>query len=189
VSAYREAVWQAVPADAMPEAFAERRAFVLAALPARARTLDVGCGDGAFAAELVASGAQVIGVDVSREAVERARRGVSEAEFRLAPEDGPLPIDDDWADVAWAGEVLEHVVDVVGLLLEVRRVLVPAGLLLATTPAAGPLLTRTSKLDPFADHLRFFTRRSLHAVIAEAGFAEVVVRRRRGRLYATAKAA
>lgn len=188
MSAYREAVWLAVPEGAVPEAFAERRAFLLSAVPPHARVLDVGSGDGSFAAELAASGARVIGVDVAREAVERARRGVSQAEFRLAPEDGPLPVEDDWADVAWAGEVLEHVVDVVGLLLEIRRVLVANGLLLVTTPAIGPLLARTSTLDPFADHVRFFTRRSLRAVLREAGFDDVVVHRRRSRLYAQATA-
>lgn len=188
MSAYREAVWQAVTDDAVPEAFAERRAFLLSALPPHARVLDVGAGDGAFAAELAASGASVIGVDVAREAVERARRAVAGAEFRLAPEDGLLPVDDGWADLAWAGEVLEHVVDVVGLLLEIRRVLVANGRLLATTPATGPLLTRTSTLDPFADHVRFFTRRSLRAVLVEAGFTDVSIRRRRGRLYARATA-
>ena len=188
MSAYREAVWQAVSGDAVPEAFAERRAFVLSSIPPHARVLDVGCGDGSFAAELAASGARVIGVDVAREAVERARRGVAGAEFRLAPEDGPLPVEDGWADVAWAGEVLEHVVDVIGLLLEIRRVLAADGLLVATTPANGPLLTRTSRLDPFADHVRFFTRRSLRAVLVEAGFGDVAIRRRRGRLYARATA-
>lgn len=188
MSAYREAVWQAVSEDAVPEAFAERRAFLLPAIPPHARVLDVGSGDGSFAAELAASGARVLGVDVAREAVERARRRVSGAEFRLAPEDGPLPVEADWADVAWAGEVLEHVVDVVGLLLEIRRVLVAGGLLLATTPATGPLVARTSTLDPFADHLRFFTRRSLRAVLSEAGFAAIVVRRRRGRLFVRATA-
>jgi SAM-dependent methyltransferase len=188
VSAYREAVWQALPEDAVPEAFAERRGFLLSSVPPHARVLDVGSGDGAFAAELVASGARVIGVDVAREAVERARHAVAGADFRLVPEDGPLPVEESWADLAWAGEVLEHVVDVVGLLLEIRRVLVANGRLLATTPATGPLLTRTSTLDPFADHVRFFTRRSLRAVLVEAGFADVEIRRRRGRIYARATA-
>lgn len=186
VSAFREAVWEAVPEDAIPEAFAARRRFLLAAVPPRARVLDLGCGAGHFAAELVASGARVVGVDVAQGAIARARPRVAGAEFRLAPEDGPLPVEDGWADLVWAGEVLEHAVDVVGLLLEVRRTLAPGGRLLATTPAHGPGLTATRRLDPFADHLRFFTRRSLRAVLAEAGFSEITIRRRRGRLYACA---
>src|SRR5262245_22232575 len=98
MSDYREAVWDAVPEDAEPEAFAARRTFLLTRLPPHARVLDVGSGDGAFAAELVASGAQVVGVDVARGAVERAGRRVPAAVFRLVAEDGPLPVDDGWAD-------------------------------------------------------------------------------------------
>lgn len=186
MSTFREAVWEAVPAGAVPEAFAARRAFLLARLPPGARVVDVGCGDGAFAAELVARGAEVVGVDVATGALERARAAVPGAEFRLAVEDDELPVEDGWANLVWVGEVLEHAVDVVGLLLEARRVLAPGGRLVATTPAHGPLLTRVSHLDPFADHLRFFTARSLRAVLATAGFERIEMRRRRGRLFACA---
>jgi 2-polyprenyl-3-methyl-5-hydroxy-6-metoxy-1,4-benzoquinol methylase len=184
VSAYREAVWEAVPEGATPEAFAQRRAWLLGRLPPHANVLDLGCGDGAFAAELLASGATVVGVDVAEAAIERARRRAPGAELRVVPEGEPLGLDG-WADVVWAGEVLEHAVDPVGLVLEARRTLRAGGRLLATTPAHGPLLTTTSRLDPRADHLRFFTRRSLRGVLGEA-FAHVAVRRRRGRLYACA---
>ncbi len=186
MSAFREAVWEAVPDDALPEAYAPRRAFLLTHVPPHARVLDVGCGDGAFAAELVASGARVIGLDVAEGAVARARQRVTGAEFRIMAEDAGLPVEDGWADVAWLGEVLEHAVDVVGLLLELRRVLEDGGKLVATTPAHGPLLTRTSHLDPHSDHLRFFTRRSVRAALAAAGFEDIAIRRRRGRLYVCA---
>jgi SAM-dependent methyltransferase len=185
MSAYREAVWDAVPGDAVPEAFAARREWLLSRLPPRANVVDLGCGDGAFAAELVASGATVIGLDVAEAALERAGRRVPQAQFLAVGEDGPLPVADGWADVVWAGEVLEHAIDPVGLVLESRRVLKPGGRLLVTTPGHGPLFTRTARLDPRADHLRFFTARSLRAVLSE-GFADVVVRRRRGRLYGCA---
>lgn len=184
MSAYREAVWEAVPDGAVPEAFARRRAWLLRSVPPHANVLDLGCGDGAFAAELVASGASVVGVDVARTAVERARARVPQADFRLVGEGEPLALDG-WADLVWAGEVLEHAVDPVGLVLEARRALQPGGTLVATTPAHGPLLTRTSNLDPRTDHLRFFTARSLRAVLGEA-FEQVTVRRRPGRLFACA---
>lgn len=185
MSAYREAVWEAVPGDAVPEAFAPRRAWLLARVPPQANVVDLGCGDGAFAAELLASGATVIGLDVAEAALERAARRAPQAQLLSMAEEGPLPVADGWADVVWAGEVLEHALDPVGLVLESRRVLRAGGRLLVTTPAHGPLLTRTTHLDPRADHLRFFTARSLRAVLGE-GFGEVVVQRRRGRLFACA---
>ena len=41
VEAWREAVWRAVPEDARPERFAERRAFLLANVSAGERVLDL----------------------------------------------------------------------------------------------------------------------------------------------------
>lgn len=56
---------------------------IFAALPAlRGTVLDLGCGVGDLAAELVARGARVIGVDVNQELLQEARsRGLSGAEF------------------------------------------------------------------------------------------------------------
>jgi SAM-dependent methyltransferase len=154
-------------------------------VPPGARVLDLGCGDGAFAAELVAAGAEVIGLDVADAALARARQRVPQAELRLVQEGAPLPIDNGWAQVAWAGEVLEHVLDLRGTLADLRLALAPGGVLLATTPAHGPLLTRTSRLDPVSDHLRYFTRRSLRVALGDL-FSHVTVDRRGGRLYACA---
>lgn len=183
--AFREAVWADVPEDAVPEDFARRCRWLLERVPEGANVVDLGSGDGAFAAELAAAGATVVGVDVAPTAIERARARVPQAEFKLCDDGAPLPVPNGWADVVWAGETLEHVVDVAGLLADVRLALREGGRLLATTPAHGPLLTRVARLDPRADHLRFFARASLRMLLAER-FTEVDVRRRGGRLYACA---
>ncbi len=182
---WRDAVWMAVPAGAVPERFAERRAFLLGRVASGDRVLDVGCGDGAFAAELVQLGAVVTAIDVSAEAVRRARERAPGATVEQVTEGAGLPLAEDAFDVVWAGETLEHVADVVGLLAELRRVLRWGGTLLVTTPnlprlgvaleaLRGAPLER--RLDPRADHLRFFTARTLRAMLQDAGFAEVEVR-------------
>jgi SAM-dependent methyltransferase len=184
VEPWREAVWQDVPPGAVPERFAQRRRFLLANVAAGDRVLDLGCGDGAFAAELVRVGAAVVAVDVAEEALRRARERVPGLDARLAREHAPLPVDEDAADVVWAGEVLEHVADVVGLLADVRRVLRWGGTLLVTTPYHGRLSLAALALsggfeahfDPHADHLRFFTARSLRQVLEETGFGPPDVR-------------
>jgi SAM-dependent methyltransferase len=186
VEPWREAVWRAVPEDARPERFAARRAFLLSNVRPGERVLDLGAGDGTFAAELAAAGCEVVAVDVAEEALRRARSRVPGLDARRVEEGGPLPLDEDAVDVVWAGEVLEHVADVVGLLAEVRRVLRWGGRLLVTTPYHGraalaalalrPGPALDAHFDPRADHLRFFTARTLRSVLAGAGFADVEVR-------------
>jgi SAM-dependent methyltransferase len=183
VEPWREAVWRAVPAGARPERFAARRAFLLDHVRAGDSVLDLGTGDGAFAAELRAAGCVVIAVDVAHAALERARARVPGVDARHVEEGAPLPLDEDAVDVVWAGEVLEHVADAVGLLAEVRRVLRWGGTLLVTTPYHGRVSLAALALlggarlhehfDPRADHLRFFTARTLREVLGDAGFADV----------------
>jgi 2-polyprenyl-3-methyl-5-hydroxy-6-metoxy-1,4-benzoquinol methylase len=89
--------------------------------------------------------------------------------------------------VVWAGEVLEHVADVVALLAEVRRALRWGGSLVATTPWHGRLVVAPdTHFDPRSDHLRFFSARTLRAVLADAGFADIEIRRSGRGLHASA---
>ena len=184
---WREAVWRAVPEGAEPERFAARRAFVLEHVAAGQRVLDLGCGDGAFAAELLDAGCAVTMADVAGEALRRARARAPGAEAELGRAGGPQPGGEGACGGVWAGEELEHGADVVGLLAEVRRVLRWGGTLLATTPWHGRLVVATdAHFDPRADHLRFFSARTLRAVLADAGFASIRVRRAGRGLHASA---
>jgi SAM-dependent methyltransferase len=125
--------------------------------------------------------------DVAGEALRRARARAPGTEAVQLVEGAPLPFAEDAFDVVWAGEVLEHVADVVGLLAEARRVLRWGGTLLATTPWHGRLVVATdAHFDPRADHLRFFSARTLRAVLADTGFASTRVRRAGRGLHATA---
>ena len=107
--------------------------------------------------------------------------------FRLAPIDGPLPFDDDSFDVVWASEVIEHVADTARWLSEVRRVLVPRGRLLLTTPSHGRLRVALSGVErspqPLGDHLHLYTKGSLENLLAEFGFGEISVRPPAGRRF------
>jgi 2-polyprenyl-3-methyl-5-hydroxy-6-metoxy-1,4-benzoquinol methylase len=184
---WREAVWRAVPEGAQPERYAPRRAFLLANVSARERVLDYGCGAGASAADLLAAGCDVTMADVAEEALRRARARAPAAAARQVTEGAPLPFAEDAFDVVWAGEVLEHVADVVGLLAELRRVLRWGGRLLVTTPWHGRVVVATdAHFDPRSDHLRFFSARTLRTVLADAGFATIDVRRAGRGLHATA---
>jgi 2-polyprenyl-3-methyl-5-hydroxy-6-metoxy-1,4-benzoquinol methylase len=195
--AYLDAVWDAVPDGAEPEGFAARRAFLLAHVAAGDRVLDVGCGEGAFAAALAGHGARPVCVDVADEPLRRLRARHPElADVRRAVAGEPLPVADGEVDAVWAGEVLEHVVDVGAFATELRRALRPDGTLLLTTPdhprrllARFALRPRAfdAHAHPYADHLRFFTRRTLRTVLEDAGFGGVAIEARGGRLHAVAR--
>jgi 2-polyprenyl-6-hydroxyphenyl methylase/3-demethylubiquinone-9 3-methyltransferase len=146
------------------------------------RVLDLGCGDGAVTAELAKDSARVTGVDISRDAIERARAAHPQIEFETTESDEPLPFGDAAFDAVVCLNVLEHVADTQHFLSEARRVLVPEGLLGLTVPFHGVLKNVVVALRSFERHhdplepvLRFYTRRSVARLLEEFGFENVRV--------------
>jgi SAM-dependent methyltransferase len=180
VQQYYEELWEQLPDELAPPDFARRRAFLLGALRGDDRVLDLGCGAGDFTALIADAGAAAIGVDIAEAAVVRARARHPALDFRLAPIDGPLPLTDCSFELVWASEVIEHVGDTARWLSEVRRVLVPRGRLLLTTPSHGRLRVALAGVErfsePLGDHLHLYTARSLHGLLNEFGFDHVRVR-------------
>src|SRR5271154_4091892 len=182
---YHEGLWQTLPEGLEPVELALRKRFLLEHVRPGDRVLDIGCGEGVFAIELARAGAEVLGIDVAEEPLRRARARYPELDLRLVDGEGPWELEDASFDVVWAGEVIEHVADTASWLSEVRRVLRSGGTLLATTPAHGPpALLRTAlsrsafaeRFDPQGDHLRFYSRETLAALLGDFGFESINVR-------------
>ena len=188
MSRYDDEIWELVPEGGDPPAHLVEFAREL---PEVERALDLGAGDGRLSQEL--SAAELVLADVSRVALDRARRRLPDAEAALVEPDAPLPFDDSAFDLVFCAETIEHVRDVQLLLSEVRRVLAPGGTLALTTPAHGRLtglavLVRgfEGAFDPLSPHVRFFTARSLRRLLGELGFDVRSLRRRSGTLLALA---
>lgn len=142
--------------------------------------LDLGSGDGALAARMAAQGAVVTGVDPSPAAIERARAAHPDMTWALPGDDGRLPVADASFDVVTCVNVLQHVADTQMLMSEARRVLVSGGLLVAAVPHHGRLQGAITALTSFERHfdplepvLRFYTARSLQALLEAFAFEDV----------------
>jgi SAM-dependent methyltransferase len=129
-----------------------------------ARILDVGCGTGTMVRELRRYG-DAQGIDADEHAVRLCRqRGIEEVDH-VPP--GPLPFEDGSFDLVTALDVVEHVDDDLGMLRELRRILVPAGALLVSVPAF-PFLWGPQ--DEISHHRRRYRARELRERLEVAGF-------------------
>jgi SAM-dependent methyltransferase len=182
---YYEELWERLPAELDPPDFETRRDWLRAGVKSGDRALDLGCGEGAFTGELVEAGAVgITGADVAETALRRARARHPGVAFERVPFDGPLPFADGSFDVVWASEVIEHVADTARFLSEIRRVLVPGGRLLVTTPNHPRLRLALAGIEPYSeplgDHLHLYTPRSLREVLDDLGFTDIEVRQAAG---------
>jgi SAM-dependent methyltransferase len=133
-------------------------------LPAKVRLLDAGCGTGRNLVEFGPLGAAA-GVDPSSDAVEFCHhRGLGDV--RQAGIEA-LPFGPNEFELLLACDVLEHVEDDRGALIELRRVASVGGLLLITVPAYQWLWTEH---DVQLHHVRRYTMRTLRAGIHQAGW-------------------
>ena len=107
---------------------ADSAAYLLAHLRAGMDLLDVGCGPASITADLaerVAPG-RVVALDAAADALEAARatlseRGLSEQVELSCGDVMALPFEDGSFDVVHAHQVLQHLADPVGALVEMRR--------------------------------------------------------------------
>jgi 2-polyprenyl-3-methyl-5-hydroxy-6-metoxy-1,4-benzoquinol methylase len=141
------------------------------------RLLDVGAADGLLSRRLTERGWRVTGIEADAEAA-AAGAGVCERMI-VADLDHDLPPLAEAFDAIVYADVLEHLRDPARVLLALDRRLAPGGLVVVSVPNVAHLWMRLSLaagrfeyrergiLD--RTHLRFFTRRSLHALLAHAG--------------------
>ncbi|MFV2123584.1 methyltransferase domain-containing protein [Micromonospora sp. LOL_013] len=124
-------------ADTSPyNAYVDRPAMLaLAGDVGGQRILDVGCGAGHYAAELLSRGAEVVGIDGSATLLAHAQRRLGDrADLHRHDAEDPLDfLDDASFDGVVCALMLHHVANRRQLLGELRRVLRPGGWLLIST--------------------------------------------------------
>lgn len=135
-----------------------------------ARVLDIGSGQGDFAADLATAfpGARLVGLELSASGIDCSRRKVPGAEFvqwDLLSERQPPHDRRNWATHAVCAEVLEHLDEPERLLTNARAWLAPGCRLIVTVPG-GPM----SQFDRHIGHRRHYQPEALRALLERAGF-------------------
>ncbi len=158
------------------------------------RILDIGCGDGTFAAELkcLLGASAAFGVEISQAAVDAANTRQVAAHV-VDIDQSTLPFDDGYFELIYCGQVIEHLYDRDHLLDEIKRLLAPGGVAILDTPNLASLVNRfalllgyqpfltdvslryhVGKLRPMdsggGGHIRVFTKRALEDLLMRHRF-------------------
>jgi len=112
--------------------------------------LDVGCGTGYGASLLAGKARLVVGVDCAPEAIRYAQANYPAGNLRFAVADcRHLPFRDGFFDLAVMFEVVEHIAEQEQCLSEIRRILVPDGILILSTPNPARPTKGIEEPNPF----------------------------------------
>ena len=183
-----------------PPSDSVRRGIVLSLVGEKRVVLDVGCLDGSISVRLASRGNHVLGMDLCCGALKHAKeKGI---QVIVADAETSFPVRDGTFDVVFAGELIEHVLDIDWFLQEIRRVLRPGGFLVLSTPNLASLGRRFLLIfgrNPFIDisprrgagHVRYFVKDTLFEILMLHGFkivyftSDVVNLNRTGSIYST----
>jgi len=128
------------------------------------RILDIGCGTGEFGRFRPSDEYEIYGVDLDEGAVSRAGAHESAVVHDVSHE--RLPYANAFFDAVLAKDILEHVLEPSTVVREMRRVLRPEGVVVASVVVAKPRRV-------WADytHVRGFTRATARGLFEDNGFA------------------
>lgn len=126
------------------------------------RVLDLGCGDGAIG-RYKPHGTLVYGLDSNQEALAQARENEIVQAWDL-DSPGPIPFSDSYFDAVVAKDILEHLQQPWRTMMEIKRVIRPGGIVLASVICERGRCTWSDYT-----HVRGFTMESVRRMFEDAG--------------------
>jgi 2-polyprenyl-3-methyl-5-hydroxy-6-metoxy-1,4-benzoquinol methylase len=151
---------------------------------AHLNVLDIGCGVGTLALYIGQFGAQVLGIDISKRAIEicqkaRVSLGMKQVQFkRQGMWKGAAKY-----DLIICTEIIEHVENDKEFLKRIFQKLKVGGCLVLTTPSKENFLYKIGfykKFDAEVGHLRRYTKQSIANLLRKEKFTIVEVKPREG---------
>ncbi len=147
------------------------------------RIFELGCGNGSLAHRLAAKGFEVTAVDDSESGIREARAKASTARFEVASAYDDLAARFGRFDLVLSLEVIEHLISPKTFIERVHDLLKPDGYLRLSTPYHGYFknlaIAIAGRFDAHVNplweggHIKFFSMRTIRALLASAGFAVV----------------
>jgi 2-polyprenyl-3-methyl-5-hydroxy-6-metoxy-1,4-benzoquinol methylase len=142
------------------------------------KILDFGCASGDILVELSLLGYQAYGIDLEPVRLKNAKQLASKYNQQIVFENKPYKelINNTTFDTILMGEVLEHFIDPVGVLRDMKFLLKPGGNIVITVPNMPSLRNRLKfgLLGIFPDnnpeHKFYFDYRRFSKIISDAGF-------------------
>lgn len=129
--------------------------------------LEVGCGDGTFAALLKKNGIDITGIDPSAKACQSAReKGIRVIEGRLTNKTSIKNHFDGFA----ACQVLEHMSNPRQFLSDIQRMLSPGAVGMIEVPSLTNTMKDKRFYDFFPDHVAYYSIASLSRLLESVGF-------------------
>jgi len=145
------------------------------------RVIEVGCGDGNYLDYLRQAGANVAGIEASSRFQELSRKRGFTVFSGYVSRESAIP------ESPWDGfvirQVLEHVPDPNGFLQGIRASLASGAAGLVEVPSLEQSLDNGRFYDFFADHVNYFSARTLRYALERNGFEVIDVSREMGGEY------
>ncbi|WP_186776126.1 class I SAM-dependent methyltransferase [Rubripirellula reticaptiva] len=140
------------------------------------RVLELGCSTGAYLGKLAAAGWQVVGIEPSVVASQKARDSGFEVHTGVLDDIGFPPHSFD-AICAWM--VLEHIIDPVKTLRVFNKLLRPGGQLLISVPNAGCWESKVFRKYWYVweppRHLHYFDPKRMKKLLLDNGYTDVQI--------------
>lgn len=153
--------------------FRRKIAFLQTILPGK-KVLEIGSSYGYFLEEAKRAGLDVLGIDISREAAERAAKeglpsratDLFQAKFPSRSFDGVVGF-----------HLIEHIADPLAFAREIYRIIKPGGVILFSTPREGGYLSYLTGKNwrnyRHQEHLYFFSKETMTLLLEKAGFHDI----------------